>query len=296
MKYILFIISIFFIFSLNSVFSQSNNIDETLKLHKIEYCYEYLQDNNYCFNYVNIFPHKTIIKKIYSNRLRKNNKILSIDSYDSISLDFILKEASLIESKKYEGDLVLYVYKIPNSDLYSSFLEGYTDNIKINNSILLYIIKDKYKIIWDYIWWEYPLGWNNHPRVINAKKIDDLYAIAFFNGKELYIDYIYNFDKPLIIDILLGGSFGMESLKSNIDSCEFISDKIIKLSFKESDNIEYWRVKKTNVDESRLIWSNFIDNRGKFIMNNYKSSLKEYDNEPSTLQLKEKFPDDTFFR
>ena len=168
-----------------------------------------------------------------------------------------------------------------------------------NNECYYYVcVKDDKKIIWDKILI------NNTFNIYDIKKIDDSNYILVYNDGLIYIDYITIDSNKIYIEyrmpILLIRNYNIDYI---IDNVFIIGENYIKIKY--SNRKEIWRIKSQLIDNlnndlviqntnNNLIWTSNKKNKH---YNNYKSyDYFEQDTEPTIEQLKEKFPNDTFFR
>ena len=254
------------------------------------------ENNNINFNY---------IKKDCFN-------INNPDNYKYLSLEI---------SEKLNENQILYKYNI-NEDFYQNFPDIFGKNKPENIIPQLYVIKQNNDIIW-YRFFRFAnlLCFEN---IDNDTIVLCYEGIFFMQQKKLYIEIIHKNDKNIIeqfevFPIDLNGA----SYDIFLKNIRFVSEKIIKIDLnyisytgeknnivlllmynyqtnKEFVNNYIIKNKKSYRYSPLILWISDKDNNQKLTKRlqidcNYYFNEIISDTEPTIEQLKEKFPNDTFF-
>ena len=160
--------------------------------------------------------------------------------------------------------------------------------------------------------------------LIDIQKSENILIVVFYDSliKRIKVDFIDDTNKiPVILSFTIPRLIEGANFVDIVEYGKLISNNILKLKYKDSNNIEYWKIKITErdilnfdnvkydpfvrkdsniLDDFTFLWCN-PDYKSKYLKKealvyNFKScDYFEQDTEPTIEQLKEKFPNDTFF-
>ncbi|MBQ7257065.1 MAG: hypothetical protein IJS60_05165 [Abditibacteriota bacterium] len=235
----------------------------------------------------------------------------TVDYYDysDKSINSFIKTLDIISESS------LNEYKVINYSINNLLLDikPYVKYaIKIDNPLEynITIVKNE-DIIWDMFYKKT----NKHFGVLDIVSTNNGCILLYTDSQSLFINYITKiYEKRICIEYRLPYDLSFIGISSgikrdyNLKLANIISSNIIRCEFNDG-RVEYWLIR----DRSRkipskslfgdvspilnqLIWSNYI---GKGSGNEPvvpPELIFKQDTEPTIEQLKEKFPDDTFFR
>ena len=153
-----------------------------------------------------------------------------------------------------------------------------------------------------------------HTGYILDYKITDNKLILFEgNEHQIYYTVFYKIENnPLFcVSYTVPAYFMDANMDINHKECKLISNNLVKISY-NNNRVELWKClntendiienkklnKKTSPISSRLLWSNSNLLKRNYLNRNDNNKSHDYfeqDEEPTIEQLKEKFPNDTFF-
>ena len=232
-------------------------------------------------------------------QIDKNYKDGYYDWSDMTDVKSVIDNNNLVKSLNLNGYDIKY-YKLP--DDFKNF--RYLPLNRIENpsdNMCLVIVSDNGKMIWN----RFLINESESPILDIVKVDDDNYILCgHFLGCAM-VDYI-NVGEKLRIDEYRVFAIYYDIIQSGIPDpndkligANIISDNIVSLKYQGMK--EYWRIKNSEEDfnkypklipSDRLLWTNNTKHKDF----GYKSVYYfNYDNEPTVSQLKEKFPEDTFY-
>ena len=268
----------------------------TNNLPAIEYIADYttfIKDNGTWI--VDMYPDQIILDRFPNE---DNNIIIHENDYSSL-FDFSEKNIEKTYSKKYNNtqfDVILYKNDIKHN----------IDNCMIPNKCILlnYYCIDNHK---DKLNWNlyYSTFLDKEDIIIqDMKEINNKIFIACNSRYYVYI-YVFHyidkgkkvFDKYEVFPDLR---------TTQVKSIEILSDNIVKI-IRNSGSIDYWKISQSKEDiknnikdnsieiayQKKLIWSSFWKDIHNSMCDSWDCLIQ--DTEPTIDQLKEKFPNDTFF-
>lgn len=261
-------------------------------------------DRTKTFDYIN----KQIIYVSKIKSLDSNNNAFYVDYRNKLSLDQLM-EYTKIENETNINEYSIYTYKInsPQLDIKHFLYFEPINNGKSNEYLITKVIKDD-NIIWDRFYRNDAKDF----KIFDIKSIDDMDLILYTDSWTLYLNYVYNKNKKIYVEYALphtlqSGKISGTKKTYSLKNAKIISTNIIKMEF-EDGREEYWIIKKmskkiktkSNLEEiypiyDIVLWSNNIGKDCIRLDSYKKENYLDQDTEPTIEQLKEKFPNDTFF-
>ncbi|MBQ7257991.1 MAG: hypothetical protein IJS60_09920 [Abditibacteriota bacterium] len=304
---------IFMLIVISSYAYNNQDLLKYLEENDLGYLYPYV--NNYeVYNYsVFIYPNIININSICHNN---NNIRFPYFKKENSNVMEMIKLLDKIDTKEYKFNNKKYFYVTYKYNKNNNF-----DIFNLKNKRLLAIYNEYNTLIWysfnsDLVFYKSCL--------IDLQKSDEMLIVVFYDSTTKYIkvEYIDDTNKtPIIIHYRIPRLIEGANYCDIIEKGKLISDNIIRIKYKDSNNIEYWKIKITENDrlnfdkmkfdpevnkdgkvleDFRLLWCN-PEYKSKYFKKDtllhYNKSFDyfEQDTEPTIEQLKEKFPYDTFF-